>query len=443
MPDKQENESALAKPDIRITRATAYSNPKDSTKSKSRRSAFVGWLRHLVSGDVDKWYPLRLWLHILIALAAALLAPFVLWDRLAGMFEYPLSNEIRIQIVRVILYIIAGAGGVVALVIAYRRQGLNEDSHKRDQTKAFNERFAGASEQLASEQAASQLAGAYSMASLADDWDDGRQTCINVLCAFIRMPYDPPKEHPVLETIDDRKEHRVRLEQQQVRRAVMNLIGERLRADPVSGKTWHSHKFDFSGSVLDGADFTGIKMVDTYLNFKKATFTRGDFGFAESEVHSGELDFSSARFVSGWVEFIDVQFAGGIISFTGTKFVGGDIDFAGAHLCGSQFGFTGTRFDGSNIDFNEAQFTKSSVYFEFATFFGGNLDFRRATFSGGQVFFTESHFQGSHVDFSKSHFTGGTVKFQRISTWEKPPIFASYEDGLPAGLILPSTKELG
>jgi hypothetical protein len=29
------------------------------------------------------------------------------------------------------------------------------------------------------------------MAGLADDWPENRQTCIDVLCAYLRLPYEP------------------------------------------------------------------------------------------------------------------------------------------------------------------------------------------------------------------------------------------------------------
>ena len=61
----------------------------------------------------------------------------------------------------------------------------------REDTKLSNERFGKAAEQLASEQYAVKLAGVYAMATLADDWDDGRQTCVNVLCANLRRGYTP------------------------------------------------------------------------------------------------------------------------------------------------------------------------------------------------------------------------------------------------------------
>ena len=41
---------------------------------------------------------------------------------------------------------------------------------------------------------ASACAGIHAMAGLADDWEENRQTCIDVICAYLRMPYasEPP-----------------------------------------------------------------------------------------------------------------------------------------------------------------------------------------------------------------------------------------------------------
>src|SRR5215467_5512118 len=59
-------------------------------------------------------------------------------------------------------------------------------------TRTLNERFATAAEQLGGDKPpAVQLAGVYAMAVLADDWVKNRQTCVDVLCAYLRMPYEP------------------------------------------------------------------------------------------------------------------------------------------------------------------------------------------------------------------------------------------------------------
>ena len=59
-------------------------------------------------------------------------------------------------------------------------------------TRTLNERFATAAGQLGGDKpSAVRLAGVYAMAGLADDWPENRQTCVDVLCGYLRLPYDP------------------------------------------------------------------------------------------------------------------------------------------------------------------------------------------------------------------------------------------------------------
>ncbi|HXT88128.1 MAG TPA: AAA family ATPase, partial [Trebonia sp.] len=81
----------------------------------------------------------------------------------------------------------ARGGGVVALVVAYRRQHVGEAAEAREHGRALTDRLGAAAEQLGSERPAVRIAGAYAMARLADDWPQARQTCINVLCGYLRL----------------------------------------------------------------------------------------------------------------------------------------------------------------------------------------------------------------------------------------------------------------
>jgi hypothetical protein len=78
------------------------------------------------------------------------------------------------------------------------QRALEEQSKQLDRTLAeqrtrmLNERFATAAEQLGNDKpAAVRLAGVYAMAGLADDWKENRQTCVDVLCGYLRLPYNP------------------------------------------------------------------------------------------------------------------------------------------------------------------------------------------------------------------------------------------------------------
>ncbi|WP_168801538.1 pentapeptide repeat-containing protein [Glycomyces buryatensis] len=340
--------------------------------------------------------PLRLSLHVLLMVGLAGLAAVVLWDFFAARFPSPLPADLKVDVVRLVMYVIAGLGGVVALVIAYRRQRLGEAAatlelaaDSREQTKAFNERFAAAAEQMSSDKAANRLAGVYAMASLADGWDQGRQTCINVLCAYMRLPYDPPEEAPDLDTSDAREDHQERRAERQVRRTVMDVIGERLRGYPVPGKTWHGHDFDFSGAVIDMGNLRQIKIT------------------------GGLVDFRGAEFSSGRVNFNKAVFSGGLVDFDGAKFSGGLVDFRAAEV------------------------SRGEVSFVRAEFSSGEVSFFAAEFSGGLVYFYRAAFSGSQVDFGSTKFLGGTVDLRGPGEWSTPPMFDAFPEGRPAGLLLP------
>ena len=95
-------------------------------------------------------------------------------------------------------------------------------------TRTLNERFATAEGRLGSDKrAAVRLAGAYAMSGLADDWPENRQTCVDVLCAYLRLPYesDPGDDAPV----GKRLEYQASRE---VRRTVIRVISTHLRPKP-------------------------------------------------------------------------------------------------------------------------------------------------------------------------------------------------------------------
>ena len=62
------------------------------------------------------------------------------------------------------------------------------------------------------------------MAGLADDWPENRQTCVNVLCAYLRLPYepDPGKGAHASKQLDFRANR-------EVRHTVIRVIGEHLQ----------------------------------------------------------------------------------------------------------------------------------------------------------------------------------------------------------------------
>jgi hypothetical protein len=131
-----------------------------------------------------------------VAAAVAVLA--LLWWVALVLLHHPalprsrvLSVHDTIGIAQLVFASVAGAGALVALVVAYRRQRVGEDAASHDRTRMFNERFTAIATQLGDKEPAVRLARVHAMAGLADDWKENRQTCVDVLCACLRLPYDP------------------------------------------------------------------------------------------------------------------------------------------------------------------------------------------------------------------------------------------------------------
>ncbi|MFJ9525474.1 pentapeptide repeat-containing protein [Streptomyces cyaneofuscatus] len=286
--------------------------------------------------------------------------------------EPQVSAGTLFDLLKVSFALIAGAGGLVALVMAYRRQRLAEYAHELDQstedrerTRIFNERFSSAAGQLGHEQAAVRLAGVYAMAALADDWQAHRQTCIDVLCAYLRMAYPTAPA-------DTSPEYVGWLHSREIRHTVIRVITAHLRDD--AAVSWCGHDFDFTGTVFDGGDFT------------RAKFT------------GGTVIFERAKFPSGEVAFHDASFAGGVVGFWAAEFQGG------------------------------------RVYFPDATFCGGTVSFEEAKFVAGLVCFDRAKFVGGRVHFRAAEFDGGEVNFLDIMDWSRPPEFDTEQQ--PTGVLI-------
>jgi hypothetical protein len=155
--------------------------------------------------------------------------------------------------VKIGLAVVAGLGAAVGLTVSYRKQRGEED-------KAFTDRYAAAAEQLGHDKAAVRLAGVYALARLADDWEPHRHTCIDVLCAYLRMPYDPENPEPG---------------EREVRLTVIRLIRDHLR--PAGRVSWSSYALDFTGAAFDGGDFAEATFSST-VSFADATFGGGGRG---------------------------------------------------------------------------------------------------------------------------------------------------------------------
>jgi hypothetical protein len=316
-------------------------------------------------------------------------------------------------VVKAALGLAAGVGAVVALVVTTRRQRLAEAGSHRDDSRLFTERYSSSAEQLGHERAAVRLAGVYAMSRLADDWEEQRQICIDVLCAYLRMPYpaaatSTPSPAPSDDTHTERsKPDNFGAGEREVRLTIIRVIRDHLQyGAPTS---WEGKDFDFTGATFDGGSFT------------------------EAIFSSGTVDFSGAEFSRGTVDFANVGFSGAQVNFRGAKFSGGTVSFYLA------------RFELGAVDFFQAEFSGGTVYSS-AIFSGGMVGFYGATFSGGMVHWSDAEissgvsfsgvsFSGGTVDFSGVRFSGGTVDFRETRDWSVPPVLP---DPPPPEFELPS-----
>ncbi|MFF9922766.1 pentapeptide repeat-containing protein [Streptomyces globisporus] len=290
-------------------------------------------------------------------------------------------------------------GAVLAGLYAYRKQLLDEGASHRADAMQLAERYTKAAEQLGHDQAAVRLAGVYAMARLADDWQEQRQVCINVLCAYLRMPY-----------VSSADEEGYMKGEREVRLAIIRTTRDHLQ-DPTAPATWCGYDLDFTGAVLDGGDFSLAKFIGGRVDFSLATFIGGRVDFSRAEFTDGVVSFGRAEFTGGNVDFSSAKFVGGLVDFTLAKFTGGRVDFSLAKLSGGGVAFVRTRHTGGRISFSHAQITHGTVGFISAELNGGTVTFDGARLSGGTVNFFGAMVTDGLVNFENAAISEGVLKF--------------------------------
>ena len=166
-----------------------------------------------------------------------------------------------IEVVRTTLTMMAGLAAVLTGIWAYRRQRLSEADGLRADDDQLTQRYSTAAEKLGHEKAAVRLAGVIAMARLADDWSKQRQQCIDVLCAYLRMPTEQDGD----------------LSERQVRATIVRTIAAHLRKDLAI--SWARYDFDFTGAALHNADFNQARFSGKYTRFDGARFSGEYTGF--------------------------------------------------------------------------------------------------------------------------------------------------------------------
>ncbi len=361
----------------------------------------------------------------------------------------------RLDAVRTGLAAGAGAGAAVGLMLAFRRQHHQEiatDLSDRDATeRRITELYTKAVEQLGNDKAPVRLGGLYALERLAQDNPDHRQTIVNVICAYLRMPFSPtaPGRNSDSQATEGQGKADAETstetgrigdtwrQERQVRLTAQRILAEHLRdkvihdegsTDLPSPGFWPNIRLDLVGatlidfnlrdSVMADASFGGATFSDP-ARFDGATFSRGAwFGGATFSGHAGfrgatfsdRARFDEATF-TGEARFDSATFTGGArfdrATFTRGAWFGGatfsdPARFDGATFSGEAWFGNGATFSDS-AGFHRATFS-GPAWFGGATF-SGNAWFVGAAFSGNAGFIGAAF--GRDARFDEATFTGG------------------------------------
>jgi hypothetical protein len=242
------------------------------------------------------------------------------------------GTETQVLRTRTILLWAAGllvvAAGAATLLLTLLGGGRPEDSEldlvqkDHDATeRRITEIYGKAADQLGSDKAPVRLAGLYSLERLAGGYEEHRQTIVNVLCAYLRMPYKPTPKNA---------------EELQVRKTAQRILLLHLRPGPAEQPNegfWPDVDLDFSGATLVGLTLThcSIRSITCYdTTFSELASFRG------TEFRT-RADFNKAKFEDR-VDFRGTVFGGARDSFNGAVFAG-PADFgtkSAARLAGAE-----------------------------------------------------------------------------------------------------------
>ncbi|MFE2992543.1 hypothetical protein [Streptomyces sp. NPDC059262] len=218
---------------------------------------------------------LRLWpvgRVLVLAFAAAVLVAtsvfYTAWGLLGAQGlrpEHRIDSTTRFDLVKLSFGVVAGAGALVALIVAYRRQRVDEDGALREATRLHTERFTTAVGRLGDDSAAVRLGSVHALAGLADDAPTRalRQTCIDVLCAYLRLPCTAESDLPT----GDAQARHTYLSLREVRHTVIRLLRDHLRLPPEHPHSWQGHDFDLTEVTFDGGDFTAAEFSGGTVTF--------------------------------------------------------------------------------------------------------------------------------------------------------------------------------
>ncbi len=204
-------------------------------------------------------------------------------------------------------------------MLVFRRQHHQEIATVLSDVEAterrFTELYTEAVEQLGSDKAPVRFDGLSALERLAQDHPVHRQTIVNVVCAYLRMPFSPaaPASKPESEASEGQEEPGAKSEtgthaiggtwqqERQLRLTAQRILAEHLfddrpkdeqPRDPPSSRFWNNIRLDLTGATL--IEFNLVNGVMAGVNFHRATFS-GDAWFSAA-AFSGTARFEGAAF---------------------------------------------------------------------------------------------------------------------------------------------------
>ena len=146
------------------------------------------------------------------------------------------------------------------------------------------------------------------MAVVADESSEftRRQQCIDVLCGYLRLPYDPEQGHshrtelvttttrpaePPATSIEEQVHQRIRQNDREVRQTIVRIISAHLQ--PEAPINWSGHDYDFTGVLFEDASFD-IQRPDHHVRL--GAIQQPDTRFGEPTFKAANLfPFESPR----------------------------------------------------------------------------------------------------------------------------------------------------
>lgn len=292
--------------------------------------------RERAEATVTRLRPISPWLLLL----AVVVIVAVTWPLTAWLYGIAGDDPARqIEAIKTGLTVAAGTGGAFALLLAFRRQRSTEiiatetqeardkeyeqrnraaDASERDaEQRRITELYTKAADQLGSEKAPVRLAGLHALERLAQNTPDQRQTIVDVICAYLRMPYTPPEDQPAEDApAEAHTRYEQRHQELQVRLTAQRILTAHLK--PMAVATfWADIDLDLTQAHLRTFDLT-------HCHVRTARFEEADFAeevsFSGAQF-TGDALFNGAQFAEdAW--FDSAQFTG-VVWFDGARVASG------------------------------------------------------------------------------------------------------------------------